>query len=252
MAVSGRVVGSKSSAVAAEAVDQQEGAGTGESCQAYLGKRLTVVHNTALCAHVGECERAPGGVFEANRTPWCQPDSKTATASVDEATGQLAQVLSRCPTGALSARDNLGEPLLEAAGPNQIAVANDGPLYFRGHLVLSDARMDAPALARRMALCRCGHTKNRPHCDGSHRKCGFRDAGAVGSAGPGQGGRFAGSLVIKPLPGGPLIIKGNFALIAGTGRVAWTGQSTALCRCGRSGNKPFCDGSHSEPAASKP
>lgn len=219
---------------------EQEGA-----CRSYTGRRLAVVHNADLCGRVGECEKAQGQVFVADRIPWCQPDATPAGASLDDATAQLAQVLSRCPTGALCARDNLGEPLLEAAGPNQIAIANDGPLYLRGDLQLAGAPKNAPALARRMALCRCGHTKNGPFCDGSHRTTGFRDTGAVGSAGPGGAGHFSGPLEVKPLPEGPVIIKGNFALVAGTGRVAWTGKSTALCRCGRSGNKPFCDGSHS-------
>ena len=40
------------------------------------------------------------------------------------------------------------------------------------------------------------------------------------------------------------MVSGNVTLLAGSGRVAWHGNSVALCRCGASKNKPFCDGSH--------
>jgi CDGSH-type Zn-finger protein len=39
-------------------------------------------------------------------------------------------------------------------------------------------------------------------------------------------------------------VSGNLSLVAASGRVAWTGTKAALCRCGQSQNKPFCDGSH--------
>ena len=53
-----------------------------------------------------------------------------------------------------------------------------------------------------------------------------------------------GKLSISAMPDGPLIISGNVTIIAGSGRRAWQGTSVALCRCGASANKPFCDGSH--------
>jgi len=43
---------------------------------------------------------------------------------------------------------------------------------------------------------------------------------------------------------GPLKITGNMKIMASSGRVAWQGDETALCRCGASEKKPFCDGSH--------
>ena len=51
---------------------------------------------------------------------------------------------------------------------------------------------------------------------------------------------------IKPLIDGPLLMQGNLTIRAGSGRVAWEGTKAALCRCGASKNKPFCDGSHKE------
>jgi hypothetical protein len=72
---------------------------------------------------------------------------------------------------------------------------------------------------------------------------GFQDYGAIGETGPGVDSD-GGTLDIKPLPGGPLLLSGKVSLIAGSGRIAWKGESVALCRCGESKNKPFCDGSH--------
>lgn len=50
---------------------------------------------------------------------------------------------------------------------------------------------------------------------------------------------------IAPYRDGPLIVRGDFEIVAGDGTVIVPGRETvALCRCGRSALKPFCDGSH--------
>jgi uncharacterized Fe-S cluster protein YjdI len=51
-------------------------------------------------------------------------------------------------------------------------------------------------------------------------------------------------LKVKVTPAGPLLIHGNFILEQGTNETVLNAQTTALCRCGQSMNKPFCDGSH--------
>ncbi|HDH16272.1 MAG TPA: CDGSH iron-sulfur domain-containing protein, partial [Gammaproteobacteria bacterium] len=53
-----------------------------------------------------------------------------------------------------------------------------------------------------------------------------------------------GKLNIRLHQDGPLKITGNMKIMASSGRVAWQGDETALCRCGASEKKPFCDGSH--------
>ncbi|WKU06024.1 CDGSH iron-sulfur domain-containing protein [Micromonospora sp. HUAS LYJ1] len=46
-------------------------------------------------------------------------------------------------------------------------------------------------------------------------------------------------------PDGPLLVRGDFAVLTPEGRVVETRHGTvALCRCGRSGRPPFCDGTH--------
>ncbi len=91
----------------------------------------------------------------------------------------------------------------------------------------------------------CGQSKNKPLCDNSHLKAGFEDYGAVGEKGDGLEAD-GGKLTIKSVPNGPLLLSGNFAIVAGSGRIAWQGKQAALCRCGHSKNRPFCDGSHKQ------
>jgi CDGSH-type Zn-finger protein/uncharacterized Fe-S cluster protein YjdI len=200
----------------------------------FPGKQVDITWDGRLCIHVGECGRARGDLFVAGRNPWCQPD----VAAPDEAT----EVVERCPSGALSyVRADGG---VERPDPrNHIVVTNNGPLYARGSLQIDAAPTDAPGLAYRAALCRCGASQNKPFCDNSHERVSFVDRGAIGETGPGCAAA-TGPLRIQKLADGPLLVEGNFEIIAASGRVAWRGDKAALCRCGASQNKPFCDGSH--------
>ena len=49
---------------------------------------------------------------------------------------------------------------------------------------------------------------------------------------------------IKVMKNGPLLVEGDCALIDSTGKEVARAGHLALCRCGSSGNKPFCDGTH--------
>ena len=200
----------------------------------FPGKQTEVDWDGRLCIHVGECGRAKGDLFVTGRTPWCQPD----LVSNDE----VVEVVERCPTGALTHRRTDGETE-RATDRNTVLVSNNGPLYLRGQLEIDGAADEMPGVRYRAALCRCGDSKNKPFCDNSHEEAGFIDRGAVGETGPGAE-ESGGPLEIKRAKNGPLLLRGNVELVAATGRVAWRGTNTALCRCGASQNKPFCDGSH--------
>ena len=201
----------------------------------WRGDGVEVSWDEALCLHAAECTRAKGGVFEAGRKPWCEPRGVP-----DEA---VRDIVGRCPSGALAARFDAPGTDEPPPAENTVHVAEDGPLYAHGELAIGGAPERAPGLARRAALCRCGHSGNKPYCDGSHRRAGFRDGGAVGD--PGEPlAAHGGPLEIEVRADGPLRVRGNLVLTAGGGRRAWQGAQTALCRCGLSGNKPFCDGTH--------
>ena len=49
---------------------------------------------------------------------------------------------------------------------------------------------------------------------------------------------------MQVIKGGPLMVKGNIALEGADGSVQTLDGTSAFCRCGASGRKPFCDGSH--------
>jgi CDGSH-type Zn-finger protein len=128
---------------------------------------------------------------------------------------------------------------------NSVNVSYNGPLFALGDLDIKGAPEEMPGIRFRAALCRCGKSGNKPFCDNSHLEAGFEDYGAIGERGD-VTETSGGKLTITPAANGPLILSGNVTLFTGSGRAAWKGDKVALCRCGASKNKPFCDGSHKE------
>jgi hypothetical protein len=65
---------------------------------------------------------------------------------------------------------------------------------------------------------------------------------------PGRGhgtGMPNDDVVVTVCPGGPLLVRGPATVVGPDGApVARTRRTVALCRCGLSGIKPWCDGSH--------
>ena len=201
----------------------------------YPGAETDVHWDQRLCIHIGECGRAEGDLFVGGRKPWCQPDLVQIRNVTD--------VVERCPTGALTYQRKDGGDAEMAADRNSITVANHGALYVKGDLSIDGAADDMAGVRFRAALCRCGKSENKPFCDNSHEGAGFKDYGAVGQTGDGVESH-GGTLEIKRAPNGPLLLNGNFCIRASSGRVAYEGTKAALCRCGQSKNKPFCDGAH--------
>jgi CDGSH-type Zn-finger protein/uncharacterized Fe-S cluster protein YjdI len=206
-----------------------------EDVSKYEGKDIDVTYHRRLCIHAAECGRGSSEVFNPKSRPWINPDA----APADE----VARIVSRCPTGALQFERKDGGPQEETPSSNRITVAPDGPLYVKGEVVIKSADGSEEPTQTRLALCRCGASKLKPYCDGSHSAAEFHDSGAV-NGDPEPLEAEGGALTITVLKDGPLILAGNVTLRAASGRRAFAGTKGALCRCGASANKPFCDGSH--------
>jgi hypothetical protein len=50
--------------------------------------------------------------------------------------------------------------------------------------------------------------------------------------------------IVESMLNGPLLVYGNVTVKDATGNLSKKNNATAFCRCGRSANKPFCDGTH--------
>lgn len=196
------------------------------------GKDLTLIYEGKKCIHSRFCVTGAPKVFLANvQGPWIHPDAMPVDALVE-----IAHV---CPSGAIRYLRKDGKPEESAPPVNLIATREAGPYAVRGALTIAGQ----PA-GFRVTLCRCGASKNKPYCDGSHHEVGFS---ASGEPPTGQAEMLAvrdGELAIEPQLDGPLQVRGNLEITSGTGRVVARVQQARLCRCGGSANKPFCDGTH--------
>ncbi len=197
-----------------------------------VGEKITIDFEAKRCIHSRQCVTGAPKVFLANVDgPWIHPNAMDAE--------KLVAIAEVCPSGAIKYRRNDGRP--EEAPPpvNLAAIRECGPYAVRGDIVLDGKRQGF-----RMTLCRCGASKNKPFCDSSHHDINFD---ASGEPPTGKADMLAvrdGPLYIDPQTDGPLRVRGNLEITAGTGRVVARIQSANLCRCGGSANKPFCDGTH--------
>lgn len=203
----------------------------------YRGEHIDVSYDVKRCIHAAECGRGLPAVFDAKKRPWVQPDEAEADA--------VAEVVSRCPSGALYFTRHDGGSAETPAEVNTIINTPNGPLYITGEVTIKSFSGEILHQEMRAALCRCGASENKPFCDNSHQGINFAADGRVEANGV-EGMTPAGNLTITPAPNGPLLLNGNFEIHSQDGTAIYRGQRAALCRCGGSANKPFCDGTHKD------
>ena len=141
----------------------------------YPGVRATVLDNRGICQHSGLCTDRLPTAFHAGSEPFV-----TASGGrMDE----ITEAARRCPSGALSfAVDGreAREQVDQAERAPAIEITLDGPYRVTGGLAVTDDHGDpepraAGASAEHCALCRCGHSQNKPFCSGMHYYVGFAD-----------------------------------------------------------------------------
>jgi CDGSH-type Zn-finger protein/uncharacterized Fe-S cluster protein YjdI len=199
---------------------------------------IRVTWSKQRCIHVAECVRGLPRVFMPGRRPWITP----ADAPAD----LVAEMVMRCPTGALHFERKDGGGAEPVPDRNAVVPSRDGPLFVHGDLEILGAGGAVILRDTRIALCRCGRSRNKPFCDNSHWSSGFSDRGEVfeGGVKPGPAPAPDRGLRITLSADGPYELSGPLAITSADGRVSLTGGEAKLCRCGQSRNKPFCDGSH--------
>jgi CDGSH-type Zn-finger protein/uncharacterized Fe-S cluster protein YjdI len=196
------------------------------------GQNATILFNARRCIHSRHCVLDAPSVFKAN-TPgeWIYPDT-VAVAS-------LVAVAHNCPSGAIRYQRHDGGADEAAPAVNQLRIRENGPYAVHAPLTIAGADDGF-----RATLCRCGQSNNKPWCDGSHAAAGFIASGEPRSGAVDALDVRDGPLAFTPLKNGPLQMRGNLEICAGTGRTVARVTEAKLCRCGQSKNKPFCDLSH--------
>jgi len=198
----------------------------------YRGERIVVRFEGGRCIHSRNCVLGHPEVFVPNAPgPWIKPDNASSET--------VAATARSCPSGAISYQrldggDNEAAPVVNVA-----RVWEHGPLAFH-----ADLAIEGQPRRSRATLCRCGASRHKPFCDGSHREAGFLATGEPAAREASALDRRDGPLAVKPLLNGPLMVKGALEIVSGTGRTVTRATESFLCRCGSSSNKPFCDGTH--------
>jgi CDGSH-type Zn-finger protein len=132
------------------------------------GPRVTLTDAEPLCAFARFCDHG-GQVWNLVE----RNDERAASLAVREA--------ALCPSGRLVAWDRRSNEAFEPDLEPSIGVVEDpsegvsGPLWIRGRIPLVAADGYAYEIRNRVTLCRCGASRNKPFCDGSHAQIGFRD-----------------------------------------------------------------------------
>ena len=134
----------------------------------YVGKqtKITIHDNRGICAHAGKCTDGLPSVWRMRVEPWIDADAADIDAIID--------TIRLCPSGALSYSIDAVEHRNQKREP-VITVSKDGPYHVAGCIKLNNAVWGEGASTEHYTLCRCGASKNKPFCDGSHWHVKFQD-----------------------------------------------------------------------------
>lgn len=123
------------------------------------GKSVTVSYTPVLCGHMAACQVLHKQVFDPGKRPWIQPENGTLEG--------ILSVVKACPSGALRVSVD-GEAAHHIdSDQTSIKITKDGP-YVVKNVALEAAFNGAGASEKEYILCRCGQSKNKPFCDGTH------------------------------------------------------------------------------------
>jgi CDGSH-type Zn-finger protein len=128
------------------------------------GRGVVMTDDLSLCSHAGHCADRFTGVWDMIRT--------TSDPAVR---ARLEHMVELCPSGRLAHAPAVDADPVEPPFEPSIAVIEDGPIWVRGGIPVESSDGTTYEVRNRITLCRCGHSNNKPFCDGSHKDVGFRD-----------------------------------------------------------------------------
>ncbi|HMV42596.1 MAG TPA: (4Fe-4S)-binding protein [Leptospiraceae bacterium] len=132
----------------------------------YTNQDITVIWKPKVCIHSAVCFKGLPGVFNPKKRPWVTIEGATSE--------EIMAQIDKCPSGALSYVRNDSSGIEEETIKTQVEVMNNGPLLVYGTIEVKDKEGNKTLKNKTTAFCRCGHSGNKPFCDGSHVKQGFK------------------------------------------------------------------------------
>jgi len=136
----------------------------------YKSEQISVSFEPEVCIHAAECVRGLPSVFDTTKKPWVNVNA--------EGNEKIIDVIYKCPSGALKYElpvketdKNNEEEIMEKT---KITVMPNGPLMVEGDLTVSKMSGGNIKDGEKLFLCRCGHSSNKPFCDGTHKKAEFK------------------------------------------------------------------------------
>jgi CDGSH-type Zn-finger protein len=128
----------------------------------FVGTKVTMTDDSVLCMHAGFCGNHAEKVWQMmERTD----DTRVRFT--------LMQMVERCPSGKLGYEVD-GVPI-EPDLPEAISVTKDGPYWVTGGIPVTMSNGQTLEVRNRVTLCRCGQSKIKPLCDGTHSAIKFKE-----------------------------------------------------------------------------
>ena len=133
-----------------------------ELCKTYIGETIELTDAIKLCMHAGFCDRA-GGIWELVKN---SDDLEVRKTAIEESCD--------CPSGRLVTWDKEGNPIEPRFKPSIGIIQSykgelQGPIWVRGGIPIESADGNHYEIRNRVTLCGCGHSNNKPFCDGTHQ-----------------------------------------------------------------------------------
>jgi len=146
----------------------------------YTNGEITVFWKPDSCIHATTCFMKLRKVFDPTKRPWVNMNGAP--------TQEIIDIVEKCPTDALTWKWNrdltpaekdvlISEPVGEEVVPapvTEITLLEDGPALVKGKFRISKTSGEVIESGDQVALCRCGVSRNKPFCDGSHYGSGFK------------------------------------------------------------------------------
>jgi len=142
----------------------------GEKKIKYSSDEITVSYDPKICIHAAECVNGLPNVFNPEKKPWVNVFGANPS--------EIIEVINKCPSGALEYElidiENKIKKEEKVMEKTKITVMPDGPLMVEGKLTVNKMSGDNIKDGEKLFFCRCGHSTNKPFCDGSHKKAEFK------------------------------------------------------------------------------